>query len=213
MMTIFRNRFTGTDDDLEEDSQTVPIHIYHYWRYLNVIGNVLGDGLTQINYECAPTSGNSTGCGGLGNQSIYTLGWSWNGGSKYPTMQNDLNAKLTLMRWGNYDTVTDSVHWDSAEVPSGIGLYANAVPSSQDLPTSFYLASKPAWFGAVAWPAIGPDVIGGNLGGVEGFANKIPARLCYESTAKVGFVLQFNADACYASTGVLPNPPSNVVVQ
>jgi hypothetical protein len=52
----------------------------------------------------------------------------------------------------------------------------------------------------VAWPPIGPDVTGGNIANTGGHANKIPAQLCYENTAKNagGFLTAFDADACYS---------------
>jgi hypothetical protein len=47
---------------------------------------------------------------------------------------------------GNYDYITDGVYrWDDAD---------------HVLPSSLFYASKPSWFGGVAWPAIGPDVTG-----------------------------------------------------
>jgi hypothetical protein len=126
-------------------------------------------------------------------------------------MANDPFAKASSMRWGNYDTVTAAARWNASEVPSGLSLYANAVPPDHSLPNSFYLTSKPAWFstpfGNVPWPPIGPDVVGGQL--LNGFAFKIPAQLCYENTAKTSGILNFNANNCYPA-GTAPNPPTNL---
>jgi hypothetical protein len=92
------------------------------------------------------------------------------------------------------------------------------VPSSQNLPASLYLSGKPAWFGDVAWPPIGPDVTGGTVTGYGGHANKIPARLCYEKTAKTNNVLNFNAANCYGTGTTAPGAPApptglNVIVK
>ena len=71
--TVFRNLFTGWETG--KDQQTVPIHLYTYNRYVNVVGNVLGRSGYHNRYETAAPSG--TG----GNTAIYTLGWSGNGGT------------------------------------------------------------------------------------------------------------------------------------
>ncbi len=129
-----------------------------------------------------------------------------------------------LMRWGNYDTVTGAIRWcgnssdtrwsttcgSTSEIPTTISPYGNAVPTLGDtgagqgaLPVSFYLSSKPSWFGSAPWPAIGPDVSSGTIGicsdgtyagfmaisasqctggtlatGLGGHANANPAMLC-----------------------------------
>ena len=85
------------------------------------------------------------------------------------------------MRWGNYDTVNDATRWLPTEVPCALGSLANLLPSTQVLPASFYMSGKPAFFGTVPWPAIGPDVTGGSEAGVGGHNAKIPARRCFES--------------------------------
>jgi hypothetical protein len=112
------------------------------------------------------------------------------------------------MRWGNYDTVNDTSRFVAAEVPSGISNYSNPVPASNNLPPSFYLSSKPAWFGSVPWPSIGPDVTGGSVTAGSGAAStlgghvhKIPARRCFEDVMGGSFgdtmPRTFNSDSCY----------------
>ena len=141
------------------------------------------------------------------------LGWSGNQ-AKYPTMPNDLLVRSTLMRWGNYDTVTGSARFVASEVPSGLSLYANPIPANNVLPASMYLSSKPLWWGPGPWPAIGPDVTGGNVSGVGGHVSKIPARLCFENIMGGSFssgVLSFNAGKCYAPAGA-PAIPTNLKI-
>ena len=110
-------------------------------------------------------------------QYIYCFGYSHATGGV-----TDAKTKPTAFRWGNYDTVTGTSRFLASEVPSGLTQFANPVPSSQTLPASFYQSTKPAWFASVPWPAIGPDVTGGNISGYNGHANKIPARLCWENS-------------------------------
>jgi hypothetical protein len=75
---------------------------------------------------------------------------------------------------------------------------------SQALPGSLYLTGKPSWFGNGIWPAIGPDVTCKTncIADTGNHAAKIPAQLCYESTAKDsnGFLTGFDANACYMSS-------------
>ena len=135
----------------------------------------------------------------------------------------------TLYRWGNYDVVTGGVRWCG-----GASLSANCkgftevpsdqfVPGSQTLPASFYRSSKPSWFGSTPWPSIGPDVTGGNDGGLfadtSGHTNMIPAKNCYLNVMKgpadgTGSVLTFNAATCYgAVSGPANAAPSNLTVR
>ena len=138
----------------------------------------------------------------------------------------------TLLRWGNYDTVNNAVQWLCSEVPTSINPLANACPGvtgqPSSLPPSFYLSAKPAWWGSSPpWPAVGPDVTGGNVQSGTGTAStlggrayKIPARLCYESTAPdsaygTANVLLFNATSCYGqqSASAPPATPTTLNVQ
>ena len=129
------------------------------------------------------------------------------------------------MRWGNYDTVNNAARFVASEVPTGLSLYANPLPGSQVLPASLRLVSRPGFWatpwGTPPWPAIGPDVSGGNVPGLGGHANNIPAQLCYaNSPIDSGYpgaadrgVLLFNATRCYPSaTGGLAAPTNLRIV-
>lgn len=172
--TAFRNRFSGYDTGTP--SQTVPIFLYAFSRHFNIIGNVLGVSTYHTTYEwvAVTNSDNNTAC----IHAIYALGW----GSNCDTAaSDDALVKTTLLRWGNYDTTTNTVRFQSSEVPSGLSLYANLVPRTTALPASFLYASKPAWWPtAQSWPGIGPDITGGDISGVGGYANRNPARRCFE---------------------------------
>ncbi|MBE7464832.1 MAG: hypothetical protein HS116_15260 [Planctomycetes bacterium] len=77
----------------------------------------------------------------------------------------DPKVAQTLFRHGNFDYVTKQTQWDSST-------------AERKLPPSLYLAAKPAWFGALAWPAIGPDAspMAGRIPAQERFL-KMPARM------------------------------------
>ena len=53
----------------------------------------------------------------------------------------DANVTGTVLRDGNYDYATNQVHW---------------VNGPQPIPTSLYLAGKPAFFGSNPWPWVDP---------------------------------------------------------
>ncbi|MEK7468023.1 MAG: glycosyl hydrolase family 28-related protein [Planctomycetota bacterium] len=68
---------------------------------------------------------------------------------------DDPKVAATLLRHGNFDWVTKQTQWD---------------PKIKDhkLPESLYLPAKPAWFGKLPWPPIGPDA--------KPMSGTIPAR-------------------------------------
>ncbi len=212
-VTFFRNRFTGTEVNSGSNNAEPAFDAYALSRYYNVVGNVLGTSGVSTIYECANSS--ASGCDRYG-PSIFRLGYpgesattgaECEGGS---CLNPDPQVKTTMMRWGNYDTVNAAVRFVSSEVPSGIPDHANAVPVSQALPSSFYLGTKPSWWPAAKpWPAIGPDVTSGNISGVGGHANTIPAQDCFASVS--GTIANFNAAICYAtSTVTAPAPPTGL---
>lgn len=211
--TAFRNRYSGRDGSLT--TQTIAVGLAARSRYYNVIGNVLGTSGYHVTYSVNTPSGTSQ------DTAVYVLGY----GNGPP---DDTIVASTLMRWGNWDTVTSTNDNDtndstgtrfvSGEVPSGLASYANAVPSSQTLPNSFYLSAKPDfWYnptGATqpAWPPIGPDVANGDLTNTGGHANRIPAQVCYEnnmaddSDYSGTTVRVFSAAACYAAAPASGSP-------
>lgn len=198
--TVFRNRAVGKEGITT--SQTVPIMMYSYNRYHNLIGNVLGDNAYHTTYQSRAGLDSSASC----NFSIYAIGWGGNCGSSGGNPINDSLTNTTLMRWGNYDTVNDASRFVSAEVPSGISPYPNPVPSTQALPATFYLDGKPQFYflNNVPWPTIGPDVTGGSEPNVGGHNAKIPARRCFENTMGGAFgqrtsARPFNAQSCYGT--------------
>jgi hypothetical protein len=191
MNTAFRNYFLGTDPGRPDN--TIAITFESYIRYMNIVGNVLGTPGTTSTYQVTAGPGAA--------KTVFNLG----GGNteNAVTVAPDPMVVSTLLRWGNYDTANAATRFEASEVPSGIKPYGNAVPKTQTLPPSFYLAAKPAWWpSAKAWPPIGPDVTGGNIGGLAGHANTIPAEDCFLGPMAgppdgSGGVLTFSANACY----------------
>jgi hypothetical protein len=209
--TGFRNYLSGWESG--KTGNTNPFTAMAYNRFSNVVGNVLGRAGYHTKYEDSYGAAN-----GDPNHSIYLLGFAESGETTSSAGVNaDSRVKATLMRWGNYDVVTNSVRWNASEVPSGLSKYANPVPSSQNLPASFYLSSKPSWWtSSVPWPPIGPDVNGGT--GPGGKAYDIPAQVCFNNTGNdPAFgslnVRLFNANKCYAQASTpTPKPaaPTNL---
>jgi hypothetical protein len=200
-VTSFRNRWTGVERS--QTSQTVPAFVYGLNRYFNIVGNVLGTSGYHTTYQTLG-GGSPVNC----VTSVYAigLGGNCNNGDGVTGPLDDTavtnTAAATLMRWGNYDTANAAVRFASAEVPSGISPYPNPVPANYNLPPSFYISAKPSWFGSVPWPLIGPDVTGGNIANVGGYAYKNPAQLCYEGLGGLAdgtgpWLPSFDASTCY----------------
>jgi hypothetical protein len=215
LVTIFRNYLSGNLPACDSSpsgtsyasasfgacsSDQIPIVLLSFTRFFNVVGNVLGQTGIQSGYE-------------TGSNPIYSLG----GGNG---LNSDPNVPVTLMRWGNYDTVNAATRFVSTEVPSSLSgvqaPYSNPVPANNNLPASFYYSSMPAWWPtAKAWPPIGPEVSGGNLAGVGGHANTIPAQDCYLNIMSgasngTGGPYSFNASTCYSRQTSSVQPPSGL---
>jgi hypothetical protein len=207
--TLFRNYLSGRgyNGTTLTTQNTNPIGLNAYCRGFNIIGNVLGTTSYHTIYESyTPNTVTAGNC----EVSIYQLGYAATecGNNSAAGVSNDAVARNTLFRWGNYDSVNAAVQWNSSEVPTTGVTYisGNAVPASHTLPASFYLSAKPPWWGAMPWPPIGPDVSGGNIANVGGFAYLTPAARCYLSimnghTDGSSGVLAFDANSCYNTPG------------
>lgn len=201
LMTYFRNRWTGPQPACWQSGATYatavfntcssnlsPVVLQSFSRFQNFVGNVLG------------TTGTNTTTG-----SVWDLGHGNSNGTV--TVPDDPNTTATLMRWGNCHAADSfACNFTSGEVPSGLSgtqaSWANAVPTSQTLPTSLYLSAKPGFFGSITWPPIGPDVSGGDVSGTGGHVYMIPAQVCATTTMGLpadgtGPVKSFNAATCY----------------
>ena len=219
LATVFRNWLPGNQPPpYNKTEQTQSFGVDAINRAWNIIGNVLGTPGYHNNYEASPLT-SSANC----NTSIYGIGWGsvaagcGNPGPSEAAAGNDPTVVTSMMRWGNYDTVHNSVQWNPAEVPTtGIKwVNGNPVPANHNLPNSFYLNGEPSWWGSMPWPPIGPDVTGGQ--GPGGFAYQTPAYACYLNGTFTNGMLNFDASNCYGSSNGQqpPAPPTglNATVQ
>jgi hypothetical protein len=209
-------------------------------RAFNIIGNVLGQAGYHTNYQEAAIS--ATAFAPSTSQeatSIYSLGTSDIDACGLSGVACDPKVPAMLMRWGNYDVVTAGVNWNSTEASPAAQAYLNANFTStyfgslaHTLPPSLYYNSAPSWWpSGKAWPPVGPDVSGGNVGtctsgtyvGVQATSSgqcvsgglttawashvtSIPALDCYLNVMGgppdgSGSALSFNASQCYSSSG------------
>jgi len=218
--TFFRNMLQGWQNG--KTDYTFPVALRAFHRVNNLAGNVIGQPGYHNLYESYATSATSGVNGGdAASKSIYELGWSdYSGiGVCNPPVACDPLSRSTLMRWGNYDTVTAGVKWDSTEASPGAVTYASANFTSSyfgslahTLPASLYYASKPSWWPTTkAWPPVGPDVSSGNIGICSGTyvgAQATASGQCTSgslSSAWAGHVNSIPAQDCYLS--VMSGPP------
>ena len=201
--TMFRNRLSGWEPG--KTGQTNAGINDAYNRAYNWVGNIMG------------TVGYHTIYQANSDQAIWIIGFKGGAAGSFDPIANS-----SLLRWGNYDTVNATVRWLTSEIPIASIPFVNGnpLPANHNLPASFFLSSRPAFWvtpwGTPAWPPIGPDVTGGSsVVGPGGFAYKIPARLCYENSPKdVNGILTFNAGNCYSQqSGTAPAPPLGLIVQ
>ncbi len=245
--TQFRNRFDGREENNGNAtySGTVALRLNPGARYNNAIGNILGTPGYHTVYESTPAS-----YGSLYNSVI-------DAGAYGETGTMDALVAPTSMFWGNWDVVSNASRWcgnasdpgwsttcaSVSEVPTGLSNYANAVPLTTTLPPSFIYSAKPSWWPAnKAWPPIGPDVSGGNVGQCSGgiydsseaissaecsggsfspvaggMVNSIPAMDCYFNIMGgvpngTGNALSFDPSLCYASGGGGDTQPPTVSI-
>ena len=203
LTTLFRNRLTGTEGT--KTANTVPVNVFGYNRFVNVIGNVLG---TPGHHQVYESSRAASATRGQPNRSIYVLGYSGVGEGTTRSIPYDPLVTKTILRWGNFDYATKQTRWNADEVPSDV-----TTPLGRSLPPSLFLSSRPPWWRDMPWPAIGPDVTGGQ--DPAGHVHKIPAQACYDaSTKKTDGTLSFNPTVCYGSRiSSPPSAPTNLIVR
>jgi hypothetical protein len=133
--TAFRcwiRNYTGNGVTAAYGRYAVDVQAHNY--YVNIVGSVVGR---------RGDTGRSYAAGGTSHSILasYRLGfWSAGRGTI-----SDASVRPRTLLHGNYDHIAGGVAWDSR-----IG--------DRNLPKSLYLSAKPAWFGALAWPAFGPDL-------------------------------------------------------
>jgi hypothetical protein len=136
--TIFRNRISNQPNNNGQQALQY-VFIFDIWknnRYHNIVGNVLG----YVGMENAVDAPDGYPYGG---KYIFRLGFTDANDNSYAG--NDTTVAGTILRHGNWYSVTQSVAWDPAI-------------ADHTIPPSLYLASKPIWWGNLRWPAIGSDL-------------------------------------------------------
>lgn len=230
MNTLYRNLFTGWEScsngncgsNTQKNADLAAIMQLSYQRYPNIIANVLGTpGISTAGYQFVNAEyffSSATG---------YPYNWGSGNQCSPPDCAGgpisvDPIVNTTSLRWGNWDTFNNSTQWNTSEVPSGISVYSNQVPtacvSSSSCPSSFYLSARPSWWSSsIPFPAIGPDVSSGNVGQCGGTPNAsgqyalVPAISSSQcagqglKTAWAGHVNAIPAMACYLSLGGKPD--------
>lgn len=241
-LTFYRNLFDGTANN-NACSASWAFEDLTNNRFFQAIANVIGNS-SYTPYEADLGSGGSNeefGLGWQGNNSGTTvnndtnvkrtfLRWgNWDMLSS--TNRTGTNDQTGIRFCGSaLNTGWATTCGSTSEVPSLISAFANPLPTLGDLvagqsamPASFYLTSKPSWFGSVPFPAIGPDVSNGNAPNTTttpsgGHANLIPAHACFNGLSNDPAysgsnppVKTFNAATCYGGGSVtLPAPPTGL---
>ena len=138
--TAFRNRIRnkqGAENYLINAFELMA-HQYNY----NVVGNVLGTRNFEIYYETEGVDRSE-----FMTPSIYRFGY-YSAGDESAS-GNDPRVKSSILRHGN---------WDSFTSKTSSGVVWDASISDHTIPNSLYLTAKPAWWGSLPWPAVGPDL-------------------------------------------------------
>ena len=130
-MTVLRNHLSGFRRDYPgtSNARTAGLNYGSWWH--SFVGNVLG------------VSGAMTGWG-YENSFPWNSKYIWELGYQSGQWDQAADPKVlsTVLRGGNFDYVTNTVHWESI--------------APQAIPNSLYLSAKPAFFGTYVWPWVDP---------------------------------------------------------
>jgi len=154
--TFFRNNAIRDSSALTVTNALRAVDVEQAQYYYNFVGNVLGAaGQSWTAFEDSGTR-----VAGAGRY-VYTWGYFSDGASS----SVDSKSKSTALRHGNYDYQSQSTKWDSSN-------------ADHMLPASLYLTAKPAFFGGLPWPSMGPDR--------SPLVGALPAKERYEGRAVPG---------------------------
>jgi hypothetical protein len=134
-LTFFRNAMDHEHEGIDATGNVFSVAIAAHNRVLSFFGNVFGQPGDSGDYEGVDNCG--------GGPAIYKLGWPSD--CSLGDESIDPEVASTLLRHGNYDYMTGETHWEPSI-------------TDHELPASFYLRARPAFFGHSAWPPIGPDL-------------------------------------------------------
>jgi len=186
------------------------------WSYLAILNNFLGNVVGSSQMQSLVAYGSST----MGQVASVeypatrsydadAYGWSFGYGeaSDDGTGTGCDGVSGTCHLAGT--SATDLIHGNFSNIGGTVAWVAGL---TQTLPASFYLTSKPAWWGSIPYPATGPDVTGGTGPGGHTYGN--PAYQCFVNVMHgtdggAGGPYSFNANTCYGN-GVVPASPTNL---
>lgn len=131
--TYLRNKVSLNPNEM--GGGTWNVDLQYGATYFNFIGNILGTAGVENTYELSNVNL-------AGQKSIYRFGYTRDGDND--AIGNSSRPYATILRHGNWDSVTKGTLWNGTD--------------DRTLPSSFYLTSKPTWWGNSSWPAIGPDL-------------------------------------------------------
>jgi hypothetical protein len=133
-------------------------------RFYSLVGNVIGSERQKAMGKWTPmvVARQARSYYTTNNPYGYTFGYANLGDGGGDSKDNDA-AYATAIVHGDFDFVKGVFTWNSSI-------------AVQDLPNSFYRTAKPAWFGALPWPAFGPAP----GAPTTALAGTIPAKACYD---------------------------------
>ncbi len=136
-LTFFRNWLSGQRRSFNDASGARAVGLAYGSWWDSFVGNVLGRSgkMSGWTYNDPAMAGNNAD---WQDDDIWKIGYDPERWSMYA----DPLTLSTLIRGGNFDYLTNSVHWETL--------------TPQALPNSLYLTSKPAFFGSSPWPWVDP---------------------------------------------------------
>ena len=143
-ITVFRNHLTGQRRSISplaltdvQNRRAIGLMEGHWWY--SFVGNVLGySGMSPAPFSAFTYEQTTPAPPWIDDPTaLWRLGYN----PENFNLAADPKVLSTVIREGNFDYVTNQVHWTSA---------------AQQLPASLYLTGKPAFFGTNLWPWVDP---------------------------------------------------------
>ena len=168
-ITYFRNYVTGQRGSWTgPDAGSRTAGVSSWAQEFTFIGNVMGrpgqmsgwlytDSMMGCDASGSNCTGGIAGTWGSATGDIWKVGYD---ATNQWTQEAEPGALSTVIRDGNYDYLTNSVHWHNT-------------PGGYAIPNSLYLSAKPAFFGNDTWPWVNPT------GGQQLYT--LPAKARYDA--------------------------------
>lgn len=184
------------------------VDLQQYSNFHSIIGNVIGtpgqtllSGDSCVGSQTTWTEQVYTSANSGANPTVWIFGEHQDDGTSGgcgTCFVNGAMAAMQVIRTANYDYVTnqekcfDKTPWTTVSNTTDQG--CSGIPT---LPPSFYLTSKPSFFGSHPWPWVDPAThsmtVAGDgttaYSGVTGSSNILPAKWCFENHHMPGCTL------------------------